>query len=710
MGLTELKVGKFQVRRRIGRGGMGAVYEGYDPALDRRVAIKTLTTDAIADQESRGRFEREARAAAKLQHPNIVTVYELGNFGGREKPYIVMEYLEGTDLAALIEQEWRVPLAEALDITIQLCHALDFAHEKGVVHRDMKPSNVRYLDDGRVKIMDFGIARVEGSAQITRSGVMVGTLHYMSPEQIKGETIDGRSDLFSTGCILFEMLAGRRPFQGESATSILYKIVNEPLPPILKEHPELPQEVQEILGRALAKEPGERFRSAAEMAEELEKLLEIYRKTLPRPNPDLQNKLHELEELRREERWVDVVPLAKELIDKRPELTKPHKALRAALREMNREEAERLMAPEERTRHLAEISKEFEMLYGPGSTTEGAEAAGNLTVQGPSEPTGVRARRSPFLLPALLGGLVAALGVGGWYFLPQLTGPRAITHTIRISSEPAGASIFLNGQDTGRATAAQAMVELPIQGYAEDAIALELRRDGFAPATATFRLAAEPPPPIDLELEALARSFPLATNPPGAWVELDGVRLDGVTPMDVELTVSDRHEIVVGMAGFGAQTVAIEPGGAPPTEDIALVAIGKPGTLLVSSTYPVALVSEGRTLAGKSNSPSISLKAGRNRLTLSAPEVFLNRTVTVEIAEEETTTIQAPPLGRLSVRAFPGNCTFTVDGIRSEPPPFDNKPIVAGGHTFVFEWPDGQQKTYEEEVVPGEPTYLTGRR
>jgi serine/threonine protein kinase len=710
MGSAEPKIGKFQVRRRIGRGGMGAVYEGYDPALDRRVAIKTLTTDAIADRESRGRFEREARAAAKLQHPNIVTVYELGNFGGTEKPYIVMELLEGTDLAGLIESERALPLAEALEITIQLCQALGFAHEKGVVHRDMKPSNVRYLDDGRVKIMDFGIARVEGSAPITRSGVMVGTLHYMSPEQIKGEPTDGRSDLFSTGCILFEMLTGKRPFQGESATSILYKIVNEPVPPILKEHPDLPQEVQEILGRALAKQPGERFRTASEMAHELEKLLEIYRKTLPRPSAELQARLNELEELRREERWVDIVPLAKKVIDARPELTKPHKALRAALRELNREEAERRMPPDERTRQLAELSREFELLYGAPSAPAGAATARDLRLPGRDEPTGAVRHRRPFVLPAVLGVLVAGLGVGGWFFLPRFMGPREISHTIRISSEPPGAAIFVNGLDTGRVTSADATVELPIRGYPEDKIALELRRDGFSPATATFSLDADPPPPLDLRLESLARTLVVTSDPPGAWVEIDGARLEGVTPVELEISPGDHHELVVGKSGYTARTFAIDPDGELPSEVIALAAIGKPGTLRVRSDYPVALRSEGRALASASNAPTIELMAGRSVVTLYAPEVFLNRSVSVDIAEEEMTTIQAPPLGRFSVRAFPGNCTLTVDGITSEAPPFDNKPIIVGRHTFVFEWPDGQKRTYEEEVVAGEPKYLIGRR
>ncbi len=264
---TELHVGRFTILRRLGRGGMGAVYEGHDPALDRRVAIKTLTSDAIADAESRGRFEREAKAAAKLAHPNIVTVYELGNFGGKEKPYIVMEYLEGTDVAALVSGSRGVPLAEALDIVVQLCRALDFAHLKGVVHRDVKPANLRYLDDGQIKIMDFGIARVEGGHQITKSGVMIGTLHYMSPEQIRGEKLDGRTDIFSAGCILYELLAGVRPFAGESATSILYNIVHETPKPVIEKNADLPQEVQRVIDRALAKKPEDRFATAGDDGE-----------------------------------------------------------------------------------------------------------------------------------------------------------------------------------------------------------------------------------------------------------------------------------------------------------------------------------------------------------------------------------------------------------------------------------------------------------
>ena len=415
---------------------MGYVYEGHDPRLKRRVAIKTLTTDAIADADSRERFEREARAAAQLQHPNIVTIYELGNFGSNEKPYIVMEYLEGADLAGLIRMEKTVPFSEALDITIQLCKALDFAHQKRVVHRDMKPSNVRWMDDGTVKIMDFGIARIEDETQITKSGMLVGTIHYMSPEQVRGENIDGRSDIFSTACILYEMLAGTRPFVGESATSVLYQIVNEPTPQILEDHPELPQEIEAILSKGLAKKTEDRYRSAGEMARDLEKLLEVYRKTLRRPSTELQERLNELEAMRREGRWSDVVPLTKTLVNQNPTLEGPHRALRTGLRQLQQEEEERRATPDERTRHFAEISREFAFLYGPGGAS--AIGPGSTEVVAELPPTVLRERRNPLVWPLAFTILTVVMGILGWFVLPGVMGPQEVSYALRVTSEPAG--------------------------------------------------------------------------------------------------------------------------------------------------------------------------------------------------------------------------------------------------------------------------------
>ncbi len=200
------RIGKYVVTGRIGRGGMGMVYRAYDEVLEREVAVKTLTLEGSLDEESRRRFNIEAKAAARLQHPNIITVYELGE--DRGLPFIAMELLPGTDLDGLMRSGEPLMLQEKLDLVIQVCRGLAYAHDHKIVHRDIKPSNVRVLEDGSVKIMDFGIAKLGGTG-VTKTGMMVGTVHYMSPEQIRGETLDGRSDLSSsTSC---SPAAGRSP-------------------------------------------------------------------------------------------------------------------------------------------------------------------------------------------------------------------------------------------------------------------------------------------------------------------------------------------------------------------------------------------------------------------------------------------------------------------------------------------------------------------
>ena len=222
------RIGRYLITGRIGRGGMGMVYRGLDEALEREVAVKTLNAEGSLDADSRRRFEVEAKAAARLQHPNIVTVFELGE--DRGLPFIAMEMLPGADLEALLRSGDEMPLTEKLDVVAQVCRGLAYAHERGIVHRDIKPSNVRLLEDGTAKIMDFGIAKL-GGTHLTKTGMMVGTVHYMSPEQVRGKPLDGRSDVFSAGVILYELLAGERPFRGEGATQVLYKIVNEEPPP-----------------------------------------------------------------------------------------------------------------------------------------------------------------------------------------------------------------------------------------------------------------------------------------------------------------------------------------------------------------------------------------------------------------------------------------------------------------------------------------------
>ncbi len=739
---TELHVGRFTILRRLGRGGMGAVYEGHDPALDRRVAIKTLTSEAIADAETRGRFEREARAAAKLAHPNIVIVYELGNFGGKEKPYIVMEYLEGTDVAALISGSRSVPLAEALDIVAQLCRALDFAHQKGVVHRDVKPANLRYLDDGQIKIMDFGIARVEGSHQITKSGVMIGTLHYMSPEQIRGEKLDGRTDIFSAGCILYELLAGVRPFPGESATSILYNIVHETPKPVIDKNSDLPQEVQRVIDRALAKKPEERFASAGAMAKELEKILSVYRKTFPRTTSAHERSLQEIQALAKERNWEEVSERAKKLLEEHPQLDDARRILRRALRELHHEESESQKSPAERTKHLEEIYDELTGLYGSEAVTaRGPSALAETEVGEPMKPPpeapGVgrspaertlegregresregREEKSSDPVRALAAPIwalviVVLLGFGGglyWMFLREPEGPKTVSHTLRVYSDPVGASVTLNGRQSGFVTDEDG-VELPVSGLVNDSVLVEMRLAGYEPASAEVSLSVAPPDPLEFVLAPTVRSFELQTSPAGASVRLDGKPLEGVTPLSVELPADGEHEITFTKAEYQSVTVRIGGGEPLPEAPVVLTPLGKPGTVAVESTYPVSVWRGGSELAPATPSPSVQLRPGSYELRLISESVFLDRVVPAQVREGETVSVMAPPLGRVNVRANPGNCTLTINGVSAGAPPFMNREIVEGSHEFVFTWPGDVKDVQRVEVQTGKPSYVTGQK
>ena len=245
---------------------MGVVYRALDPALNRYVAVKVMTQGIATDPELRDRFMREARAAGSLQHPNIITIYDFGETEGFL--YIAMEYVEGSDLSEVMGRKDPLPLAGKLDIMVDVLQALDYAHNRRVVHRDVKPGNVRVAVDGRAKLMDFGIARLEKS-DLTKSGIMIGTPDYMAPEQVTGGEISPATDVFAVGVVLYEFLTGRRPFDGETLHAVLYKVVHEQ-PALLKDlAPTLPASLQPILSKALAKDPAVRYPTAGIMARDL---------------------------------------------------------------------------------------------------------------------------------------------------------------------------------------------------------------------------------------------------------------------------------------------------------------------------------------------------------------------------------------------------------------------------------------------------------
>jgi len=285
---TELKagdkIGRYQVLEKIGEGGMGEVYLARDTRLGRRVALKLLPVSSMLSQDRLRRFEQEAYAASNLNHPNIVTIYEIAQEGATH--FIATEYIEGETLREHMSKK-SMKLAEALDISVQIAAALAAAHQAEVVHRDIKPENVMLRPDGIVKVMDFGLAKLsrmltqdhadekEAPTRLmvkTTPGVVMGTVGYMSPEQAQGKAVDLRSDIFSFGCILFEATTGHKLFEGDSAIDSLHKTVHAPAPPIRDFNPEAPPELQRIVRRCLAKEPERRYQSIKDVAIELDEL------------------------------------------------------------------------------------------------------------------------------------------------------------------------------------------------------------------------------------------------------------------------------------------------------------------------------------------------------------------------------------------------------------------------------------------------------
>ena len=272
--------GRYEVGELLGRGGMAEVRKGTDVRLGRTVAIKRLRTDLASDATFQARFRREAQSAASLNHPAIVSVYDTGEEMSTDgsnvaQPYIVMEYVAGRTLRDIIREGRKILPERALEITSGVLAALDYSHRAGIIHRDIKPGNVMLTPAGDVKVMDFGIARAvsDASSTMTQTAAVVGTAQYLSPEQARGENVDSRSDVYSTGCLLYELLTGRPPFVGDSPVSVAYQHVREQAPPPSSLDEELTPEIDSIVMKSLAKDVSDRYPSAAAMKADIDRHL-----------------------------------------------------------------------------------------------------------------------------------------------------------------------------------------------------------------------------------------------------------------------------------------------------------------------------------------------------------------------------------------------------------------------------------------------------
>ncbi len=283
-------LGRYEVIGELGQGAMGVVYKAKDPLIDRVVAIKTINlSQALEEREEyEARFYQEARAAGRLSHHNIVTIYDVGKSG--DVAYIAMEFLQGRELRDILNEKSVLPVEQVLDIVAQVAQGLAYAHEHGIVHRDVKPSNIMIQNDGHVKITDFGIARMASAAVRTQTGMVLGSPKYMSPEQVMGKLTDQRSDIFSLGVMLYEMLTGRPPFSGENVNAIMYQTLNASPPQPSSMNQSVPDMLNFIVAKALAKKIDERYQNAKEFADDLRACRESMMQEAPaaavqRPQP-----------------------------------------------------------------------------------------------------------------------------------------------------------------------------------------------------------------------------------------------------------------------------------------------------------------------------------------------------------------------------------------------------------------------------------------
>ena len=272
--------GRYEILDKLGEGAMGVVYRARDSAIGRIVALKMLSAELGAEEELHQRFQREAEAIGRLNHPNVVTVYDLGHAEGQL--YMAMELLEGDDLRSLIDTRADIPLADRVRILMQICDGVGYAHSRGVVHRDVKPANIHVSAAGKVKILDFGLARVAARESITRRGVILGTPDYMAPEQATGKVVDQRSDVFSAGAVFYEFLTLEKPFKGRTLSAVLYQIIQEDPDPLLTVNPEVPVRLAALVHRMLRKDPALRYATLDEVGRELAAIHDALRRSRSR--------------------------------------------------------------------------------------------------------------------------------------------------------------------------------------------------------------------------------------------------------------------------------------------------------------------------------------------------------------------------------------------------------------------------------------------
>ena len=628
---------------------MGTVYEAVDPVIQRRVAIKEIRTDPTQSEaeieETRARFELEFRAAGTLSHPNIVTIYDVGQGAGLY--FIAMEKVEGKSLAELLAETPRPPVDWALSIADQVARGLDYAHSRGIVHRDVKPGNVLVAGTDHAKLSDFGLVKTMTS-EITTTGTLMGTPAFMSPEQVQGHTLDGRSDQFSLAVICYQMLTGRQPFRADQPAAILYRIVHEePMPPS-RVRPDLPPGLDRVFERALAKDPARRYASCTDLSSALRS---AFTSTEPPPRVEPAVSSHRPDTLLLRPDWDAEAPTT---AIRRPDSARTGRKGSAAF-----------------WMGLAAVAV--------------AGLAGGYWIQGV---------RGASVAPGERGTLRTEGGSA------SAQSPESRSHTLRIEA-PAGASILRDGEPTGASVPA----DVVLTGKDSTEVALRLvDREGRPIAERTFVLGPELPETWTPDATVYAL---VVSTPDGARV-FDGQKELGTTPLTVALAPETPRELTLRHDGHHSRTVAVDPDLlAEAAEDerrveVALTKLPPPGTVRVEAPYAVEVSAAGRRAQTSDGAAVLRLPPGAHQVTLVARSVFLRENRTVDVRSGTTVRIDdLPGTVNLRVQGIPESCVVTIDGFAAGACPFHGR-VVTGRHEVEVFWKyQNQRRTRTLDLIRG---------
>jgi serine/threonine protein kinase len=667
------KLGRFEIVREIGRGAMGQVFLAHDPKIERQVAIKTIMlppgTPAEEAQETSRRFLREAQAAGRLLHPNIVTIFDVGEDQGVS--FIAMEYIDGVTLDRHAKHDSLLPPGVVLEALAQAASALDYAHQARVIHRDVKPANLMLQRDGTLKVTDFGLAK-NPSANLTQVGVLLGTPSYMSPEQIQGKELDGRSDLFSLGVALYELLTGTRPFDADSISTIIYRVLYEDPRPIAAQNPALPPEINVVIAKALAKFPEKRYSTGASMVADLRRAFaSLPPATLARPFP----------------RPAPVPPSSVAASSRRP-LPAPSAPSTASSRERRPRRGSAARPPLPPSTLIAHhpikiaaivVTLVAGLVFFPrwvGRSGRSERGRGEAETSSSNAP-------------------VSSAAVGG--------GGQAHQVTIQVETTPHGGSVFLDGIPLAEPRVVLSLLDTKPHDIQARAGCMEATAEMTAADLASFS------GPLVLELRPRKEPVLIASRPSGARVRLNGKDTGKSTPVEIELDGCEDQSVELRLDDHKTWSRSFPSGGefsamSEALKSVVLQATPK-GTLVLPKPMGYTVdVYNGDTRLGRAGDP-ILLPEGRYTLTLKNPKLFVSESVRVSIAggQRQTPSVQYPRLGSLTVQAQPSNCKVFVDGDYVDVTPVLRLPIASGDHRVkVVFVPNGSERELNVSVSPGE--------